>query len=90
MCLCRDWNSIEKELDEFVKIFVEEFFEPTKHGLAARANWRLRTGNAKRNFNFFSWFHYFDLIHFKATTFVMTYKWNKNPFFDENDTSVFP
>ena len=34
----RDWNAIERQLNDFVDIFVEQFFEPTKHRLAARAN----------------------------------------------------
>jgi hypothetical protein len=34
----RDWSAIESQLGQFVDVFIEEFLEPKKHGLAGRAD----------------------------------------------------
>lgn len=34
----KDWNSMERQLEDFVAIFIQEFLEPEKHGLIPRSN----------------------------------------------------
>ena len=40
MICFRDWKSIEGQLQQFVKVFIEEFLEPSKHGLARKSEYK--------------------------------------------------